>query len=164
MQKTGIDWARNGMAIDADAPYCGYFVAGQHRYAVRVYYEDTDAGGVVYHANFLRFFERARSDMLALAGIDHLAVLAELGQGYVVSEANLRYLAPARLGDALVIVSRPEAIRAASCVIQQRVIRNDAVIVDGRITLAFVSADGRPRRQPPEWLVAMRAIAGEDGA
>jgi acyl-CoA thioester hydrolase len=145
-----------------DMPYVGRLEAGAHRYAVRVYYEDTDAGGVVYHANYLRFFERARSDMLGLAGVDHVAAAAA-GEGhYVVAEAVLRYVGSARLGDALVIVSRVEAVRRAACVIQQRVMRDRQLLVEGRLTVAFVGQYGRPRRQPPQWIQAFEAIKGAD--
>lgn len=148
--------------MTSDTPYCGHFAGSEHRFAIRIYYEDTDAGGVVYHANYLRFFERARSDMLGLAGIDHVAA-AGAGEGhYVVAEAALRYLGSARLGDALLIVSRVDLVRRAACVIQQRVMRGREVLVEGRLTVAFVGPDGRPRRQPPHWIQAFEAIKGAD--
>jgi acyl-CoA thioester hydrolase len=137
-----------------DQPYVGRFVGGEHRFAIRVYYEDTDAGGVVYHANYLRFFERARSDMMMLAGADHAEVLAEGEGAYVVASADLRYVLPARLNDALLVVSRLEKVRSAACVIHQRVIRDDALICEGRLTVAWVGPDGRPRRQPATWIKA----------
>src|ERR1700752_403152 len=106
-----------------DTPYSGRFEAGTHRFAVRVYFEDTDAGGVVYHANYLRFMERARSDMLRLAGIDQRAAM-EAGEGaYAVSDMHIKYRRPAKLDDALVDVSRLTQIRAAAVHIHQRVMR-----------------------------------------
>ena len=145
-----------------DLPYRGRLAGDGHRYALRIYYEDTDAGGVVYHANYLRFFERARSDLLGLAGVDHVAAAAA-GEGhYVVVEAALRYLAPARLGDALVIVSQVELIRGSSCVIQQRVMRGGQLLVEGRLTVAYVDRNGRPRRQPRQWIEAFEAVKGAD--
>ena len=144
-----------------DPPYSGRIAEGAHRFAVRVYYADTDAGGVVYHANYLNFFERARFDFLERCGADHVGAL-EAGEGaYVVAEATLRYLRPARLNDALVIVSRVEAVRAASCVIQQRVMRDGEGLVEGRVVVAWVWPDGRPKSQTPEWIEAFRAIAIE---
>lgn len=141
-----------------EQPYAGRFVEGEHRFAVRVYYEDTDAGGVVYHANYLRYFERARSDMLMLAGADHAHALAG-GQGaYVVAAADLRYVRPARLNDALLVHSNMAEVRNAACVIQQRVMRDGQLICDGRITVAWVGPDGRPRRQPKQWLEAFGAV------
>src|SRR5947209_11531495 len=94
-----------------------------HFFPVRVYFEDTDLTGIVYHANYLRFMERARSDMIALAGADQRAV-QEAGEGvYVVADLAIRYRAPAKLDDELVVVTRLEALRAASPVIHQQVMR-----------------------------------------
>ena len=148
----------------ADLPYSGRFIDREHRFMVRVYYEDTDAGGVVYHANFLRFFERARTDMLHLCGID-IAAAQQGGEGaYVVASADLKYVRPARLGEALTIVSRLEQVRQAACVIQQRVIRDGQVLVEGLITVAFVGTDGRPRRQPAAWVEAFQGFNGAEQA
>lgn len=143
-----------------DQPYAGRFQDQAHRYAVRVFYEDTDAGGVVYHANYLRFFERARTDMLMLCGVDMVAALHEGIGGYVVAEVALRYLKPARLGDTLVIVSRIVESRTSACVIHQRVMRDGEEVADGRVTVVFVGPDGRPRRQPAPWIEAFAAITG----
>ena len=147
--------------IDPDSPYEGSFRGGEHRYAVRVHFEDTDAGGVVYHASYLRFMERARSDMLRLAGIDQRRAL-ESGEGvYAVAELAIRYRRPARLDDALLVVSRVTEIRAASCSIQQRVMRGDEMIADAEVTPAFVGPQGRPKRQPREWVAIFEALRGE---
>lgn len=143
-----------------DRPYAGRFVDGEHRFAIRVYYEDTDAGGVVYHANYLRFLERARTDMLAVAGADIAAAQASGAGGYVVASAALHFRAPARLGDGLLVLSRLEQVRSAACVVQQRVMRDQQVLVDGRLTVAWVGADGRPRRQPAEWIETFRTLDG----
>jgi len=145
-----------------DQPYSGRFVGTEHRFSVRVYYEDTDAGGVVYHANFLRFFERARTDMLALAGVDVAVALNAGHGGYVVAAADLKFLRPARLGETLTIVSTLEQVRQAACVIQQRVIRDGQVLVEGRLTVAFVGEDGRPRRQPAAWIEAFQGFNGAE--
>lgn len=144
-----------------DRPYAGRFADGEHRFTIRVYYEDTDAGGVIYHANYLRFFERARTDMLLLAGADHIEAWARGEGGYVVTEIALKYLKPGRLGDVLTIASRVGEVRSSACVIQQRVIRDGQVMADGRVALAFVGPDGRPRRQPKGWTEAFRAIGGK---
>lgn len=150
--------------LSTDQPYSGRFVDREHRFTVRVYYEDTDAGGVVYHANFLRFFERARTDMLHLCGID-IAAAQHAGTGaYVVASAEIKYVRPARLGEVLTIVSRLEQVRQAACVIQQRVMRDDQLVVDGLITVAFVGADGRPRRQPADWVEAFQGYNGAEQA
>jgi acyl-CoA thioester hydrolase len=135
-----------------DQPLDGYFEGREHRFAVRVYFEDTDLSGVVYHANYLRFMERARSDMLRIAGIDQRAVF-EAGEGaYAVADLAIRYRAPARLDDALLVVSRVIAVRAASVVIHQTVRRGAVVLTEADVTAALVAASGRPRRQPRAWL------------
>lgn len=147
-----------------DLPYSGRFVGSEHRFAVRVYYEDTDAGGVVYHATFLRYFERARTDMLSLCGID-IAAAQHAGEGvYVVAAAELKYIRPARLGEALTIVSRLTQVRQAACLIQQRVMRDEQLVVEGLVTVAFVGADGRPRRQPTAWVEAFQGFNGAEQA
>jgi acyl-CoA thioester hydrolase len=149
------------MAVSVDRPYEGAFVAGTHRFALRVYFEDTDVAGIVYYANYLKFMERARSDMLRAAGIDQRAVL-EAGEGvYVVAEAEIKYRRPARLDDDLVVLSRVREVRAASCVIHQRVMRGDEILTDALITAAFLSADGRPKRQPREWAQMFERLKGE---
>jgi len=143
-----------------DAPYTGRIADGAHHFALRVYYEDTDAAGIVYHANYLRFMERARTDMLALAGID-LGAALRAGEGtYVVAAMDLRFRAPARLGDALLVTSRATDLRGSSCVIQQIVSRDAVGLVAATVTVAFVDAAGRPRRQPAGWLEAFRTLKG----
>lgn len=149
-------------------PPGGRFDGSVHHFAVRAYYEDTDLSGVVYHANYLRWFERARSDMLRLLGIDQRAV-QEAGEGtYAVSELTIRYHAPARLDDAVIIVSRAEEIRAASCRMHQRAFRSsmgriDTLLAEARLRVGFIGPDGRPRRQPEAWRRAMTAIAPDKG-
>src|SRR5689334_24660100 len=110
------------MAV-SDKPYQGSFQDGVHRFAVRVYFEDTDAAGVVYYANYLKFMERARSDMLRAVGIDQHEVLRSGGGAYYVADVTIRYVKPARLGEDLIVVSSVEEIRAASVRIHQRVMR-----------------------------------------
>ena len=147
-----------------DQPYSGRFVDREHRFTVRVYYEDTDAGGVVYHANFLRFFERARTDMLILCGVD-IAAAQRGGEGaYVVASADLKFVRPARLGETLTIVSTLDQVRQAACVIQQRVMRDDELVVEGSIMVAFVGKDGRPKRQPASWVEAFQGYEGAEQA
>ena len=141
-----------------DTPYRGGFIGGEHRFALTVYFEDTDTAGVVYYANYLKFMERARSDMLRAVGIDQRDVLQAGGGAYYVAEANIRYVRPARLGDDLVVVSRLEMVGAASVVIQQRVIRGDELLTEARVTAAFLDANGRPQRQPKEWTEKFKTI------
>ncbi|HWW64235.1 MAG TPA: tol-pal system-associated acyl-CoA thioesterase [Sphingomonadaceae bacterium] len=153
------------MAQDSiDQPQQGRFVAGEHRFPVRVYFEDTDLTGIVYHANHLRFMERARSDMLRCAGIDQRAA-HEAGEGaYAVAGMTIRYLRPAKLDDALLVVSTVREVRAASCVIHQRVRRGEEIVSDAEITVAFVAPDGRPRRQPRDWVTKFERIKGNSAS
>ncbi len=137
---------------DLDRPYRGGFAGAEHRFALTVYFEDTDTAGVVYYANYLKFMERARSDMLRAAGIDQRGAM-EGGEGvYVVAEAHIKYKGPARLGDDLVIVSTVEEVRAASVLIHQEVRRGHEVLAAADITAAFLGPGMRPRRQPKDWV------------
>ena len=137
-------------------PATGRFDGPVHRFAVRVYYEDTDLSGVVYHADYLRWFERARSDVLRLLGIDQRAA-HEAGEGaYAVSELTIRYRAPARLDDAVTVRSRTIEVGAASCRIAQAAWRGERLLADAEVRAAFVAPDGKPRRQLPEWREAFR--------
>ena len=145
-------------------PYEGAWVDGTHRFALRVYFEDTDVAGIVYYANYLKFMERARSDMLRAVGIDQRAVL-ENGEGvYVVADAHIKYHRPARLDDELLVLSQVMEVRAASCVIQQRVMRAGETVADALVTAAFLSAEGRPKRQPREWVAKFERLKKEGRA
>ncbi|WP_375288410.1 tol-pal system-associated acyl-CoA thioesterase [Sphingomonas sp.] len=139
------------------APPSGRIDDGLHLFPVRVYFEDTDLSGVVYHANYLRFMERARSDMLRLAGIDQRATFDATGAAYVVAELAIRYRAPARLDDALTVTSRVTDVRAASVTIQQTVSRDTLILAEADVVAAWVK-DGRPRRQPAEWIASFRML------
>ena len=144
-----------------DEPYSGGWVDGTHHFALRVYFEDTDVAGVVYYANYLKFMERARSDMLRSAGVDQRSVLESGGGVYVVAEAHLKYRGSAKLDDALRVLSRVRDVRAASCLIHQRVMRGQEILVDATITAAFVSAQGRPQRQPRAWVERFERLRRE---
>lgn len=147
------------MSADSfDRPYRGGFVAGEHRFALTVYFEDTDAYGIVYYANYLKFMERARSDMLRACGINQEGELAQSGSAYAVVEAHLRYKRPARLSDDLIIRSRIRELRASSVTIQQRVMRGQELLNDAMITAAFLDGQGRPKRHPVAWLERFKAI------
>ncbi len=135
-----------------EKPYSGRFIGPAHYFAVRVYFEDTDAGGVVYHANYLRFMERARSDMLRICGIDQRGSI-DSGLGvYVITEVAMRYRRPAKLDDDLMVVSEMRELGAATCAIHQRVMRDAEVLTEATVSLAFIGPNGRPKRQPAEWI------------
>jgi acyl-CoA thioester hydrolase len=144
---------------DLDTPYRGGFVGQQHHFALTVYFEDTDTAGVVYYANYLKFMERARSDMLRAVGVDQADVLHRGDGAYYVAECHIRYNKPARLGDDLRVVSSVEAVRAVSVVIHQRVMRGEEQLADAKVTAAFLDANGRPQRQPRDWVERFKAIA-----
>ena len=142
-----------------DHPYRGGFVGKEHRFALTIYFEDTDTAGIVYYANYLKFMERARSDMLRAVGIDQRAT-KEAGDGvYAVAEANIRYLRTAQLGDDLLVVSTVDKVRAASVTIHQRVMRGSETLADAFVTAAFLDAQNRPRRQPRAWVKKFKAIS-----
>jgi acyl-CoA thioester hydrolase len=136
--------------------------AGGHRYAVRVYFEDTDAGGVVYHANYLRFAERARTEALRDLGAAHAEMASLCGLMFMVRRVKLDYLAPARLDDSLLVVTRFLALRAASVELRQSFFRNgeDRPLVVLEVLLACVRvADQRPGRVPERWRVALMSLS-----
>ena len=150
--------------VDVPPPFVpGAFVGAAHHYRARVYFEDTDLSGIVYHANYLRYMERARSDMLRLAGIDQRAAM-EGGEGaWAVTDLTIKYRSPAKLDDDLLVVSTVEAVRGVSVIIAQRILRghdtlSDETLTDGRVTAAFLSPEGRPRRQPAGWADRFTAI------
>lgn len=120
-----------------------------HVLPVRVYFEDTDFAGLVYHANYLKFCERGRSDFIRLLGIHHQA-LANPEQGepsvFVVRRIEIDYLRPARLDDALEVVTRCEEIGGASLTLLQEVRRGETLIVRARVTVVLVSSSGKPQR------------------
>ena len=147
---------------DLDTPYRGGFIGREHRFALTVYFEDTDTAGIVYYANYLKFMERARSDMLRAAGIDQRAA-KEAGEGvYAVAEVNIRYLRPAKLGDDLLVLSTVEQVRAASVPFISEFMRGPEQLADARVTAAFLDPHDRPRRQPKAWVETFKAISEGD--
>jgi acyl-CoA thioester hydrolase len=149
------------MTLALDRPYRGGFAGRDHRFALTVYFEDTDTAGIVYYANYLKFMERARSDMLRAVGIDQRAELERSGNAYAVAEVAIKYRKPAFLGDDLVVVSTVEAVRAVSVTIHQRVMRGPEVVTDAMVTAAFLTSDQRPLRQPREWVERFKAIVAK---
>lgn len=139
-------------------PPSGSLDGTTHRYPLRVYFEDTDLTGVVYHANYLKWFERARTEMLRAVGVEQRGTHEGGGGAYAVAELSIRYLAPARLDDTVVIESKAVELRAASCRIAQRVLRDEIVLAEAQVRVGFVGPDGRPRRQPEEWRAAFAQL------
>ncbi len=133
---------------------------GPHRYTLRVYYEDTDAGGIVYYANYLRFIERARTEALRDLGIPHAQLVEQFRAMFVVRRVEMDYLRPAKLDDSLIITTEAEEIGGATLRLRQVVCAADGTaLADARVRLACVATEGeRPRRIPPRWRAAMQAL------
>ena len=141
-------------------PPSGVLEGQCHLFPLRVYYEDTDLSGLVYHANYLKYCERARSDLLRLLEIDQRAAL-EAGEGYyAVTEANIRYLAPAKLDDSLLVQTECVELRPASVRLLQRVMREKDILVEVTVRVGFIAPNGRPRRQPDAWRQAFQNLFG----
>ena len=142
-----------------DAPSAGRFEGREHRLAVRVYYEDTDFTGVVYHANYLRFFERGRSDYLRLAGTSHAALLDRPDPGaFVITRIAVDFRKAARIDDALIVRTTYDTIKGPRMWIRQSITRGDEVIATAEVEAACIRPDGRPRRPPPELLQCLNPL------
>ena len=127
---------------------------------VRVYWEDTDAGGVVFYANYLKFFERARTEWLRALGAEQQALRDATGAIFIVSDTALRYLQPARLDDLLRITVQPLEIGRASMRLGQQAWRGDALLCEGQIRIGCVDGGSfRPRRFPHEIMTLLTPTA-----
>lgn len=129
-----------------------------HLFRLRVYWEDTDAAGIVYYANYLRFIERARSEFVRELGVDQPALHAELGLTFQVRRCEIDYMAPARLNDVLDVTTTLAALGGASLDLRQTVHRNGVELVQALVRVACVGRDGRPKRLPPAIRRALRKI------
>lgn len=127
-------------------------------YPLRVFYEDTDAAGIVYYANYLKFIERARTEMLRAAGINHSGMQAAYGCVFVVCSCALDYILPARLDDMLDIHTRITVVKGASLIAEQNVLRDDQILVRSELRLACMGENGAPMRFPPILRSALEAM------
>jgi acyl-CoA thioester hydrolase len=139
----------------------GSIVGGRHVMQVRVYYEDTDFTGIVYHANYLRFMERGRTNYLRLLGAGHRDLFEQTekeapGFNFVVRHMDIDFRKPARMDDTLDIVTAAEEVKGASITMHQKVMRGDEVLIEARVQVAFVS-QGRAQRIPKPLRDAMSA-------
>ncbi|MFQ5785116.1 MAG: tol-pal system-associated acyl-CoA thioesterase [Alphaproteobacteria bacterium] len=121
-----------------------------HRFPLRVYYEDTDAAGIVYYANYLKFAERARTEWMRLLGASHSALASEAGAAWAVRRCEVDYLRPARLDDEIEVRTRILAIGGASAMIEQIVACDGVDLARLTLRLAFITPEGRPRRLPAD--------------
>ena len=143
-------------------PPSGKIEGAMHLYPVRVFFEDTDLSGIAYHANYLKWCERARSDLLRVLGINQREAF-EAGEGvYAVSEAQIKWRRPAKLDDELIVETRALELRAASARMEQKVMRGEELLAQVDIVAAFVTPEGRPRRQPEEWRRAFEQFVTKD--
>jgi acyl-CoA thioester hydrolase len=149
-------------ANSLDIPYRGGFIGSDHHFALSVYFEDTDAYGIVYYANYLKFMERARSDFIRAVGVDQAAELRRSGSAYAVVDVHIKYRRPAKLGDDVQVISSVDQVRASSVDSHQRVMRGPELLTDARVTAAFLDGEGRPRRQPSDWVEKFKAITTQD--
>jgi len=142
-------------------PLDGEIRDGRHVLIVRVYYEDTDFTGIVYHANYLRYMERGRTNYMRLIGADHRALFEATekeapGFAFVVRSMTLDFRKPARMDDVLDVVTEAEVVKGASATLRQRVLRGDELLVGASVRIAFVSG-GRARPIPKPLRAAMKA-------
>ncbi len=145
----------------------GFIRDGRHEMAMRVYYEDTDFTGIVYHASYLRFMERGRTNYLRLLGTDQRALFEEVekeapGFAFVVRSMAIEFLKPARMDDVLAVITAPDEIKGASMTVWQKVMRGEETLAEARVRVAFVSG-GRARPIPKPLRAAMKADQQQHG-
>ena len=146
---------KNGEQGDLAAGLSGALTPFGHRLVARVYFADTDFSGVVYHARYLEFLERGRSDYLRLSGIHH----TELADGkhgerivWVVRRMEIDFRIPARIDDVLTVETRADAISGARIFMTQRILRDDELLIEAKVEAAIIGETGRPKRFPKEWV------------
>jgi acyl-CoA thioester hydrolase len=145
--------------MTAELPRTGRIVAGVHQCPIRVYYEDTDAAGIVYYANYLKFAERGRTEMLRCCGIDQERLRRETGIGLVVRRTTVDFVLPARLDDELTVTTRLVAHSGAALEVAQEIARGDTMLARLESRIACVRGDGRPTRPPPALAAALATFS-----
>lgn len=145
-------------AADAAAPDSGRMAGGAHHLAMRVYWEDTDASGIVYYANYLKFIERGRSALLRHLGIDQPALWRDGGLAFVVRRCVIDYHSPARLDDLIEVETRLGDLSGAAVELLQKVRRSDAKLASAVVKLACIDRNGRPQRLPAVVKTALATI------
>jgi acyl-CoA thioester hydrolase len=136
----------------------GKIVRGIHHLSIRVYYEDTDFSGFVYHANYLKFCERARSDFMRLLAVDQNTMFSE-GSAFVVRRMNCEFMRPAKFDDILTVESSPGEAKGARFCVNQRVLRGEDVLFIAEVTAVLIDMRGRPKRLSPDLLAAVSRAA-----
>ena len=139
-------------------PHDGQLFGNEHHFAVRVYFEDTDISGIVYHANYLRYFERARSDLLRVLDIDHRSAMEEDDGAFAVAEMNIKYVRPAKLNDNLLVVTQVTSVRAAGSHMAQKIYRDGELLATVELLVVYITFSGRAKRMPKAWLTAFESV------
>jgi acyl-CoA thioester hydrolase len=145
----------------SNASLDGAILGNRHQMSVRVYYEDTDFSGVVYHASYVRFMERGRTNYLRLLGSGHRELFEQAQNeapafAFVVRSLSIEYLMPARMDDVLKIVTWPHQVLGASITLNQQILRDEDMLIEAQVKVAFVS-QGKPRPIPKPLRIAMKA-------
>ena len=139
-------------------PTSGHIAGGVHVLPLRIYYEDTDAAGIVYYANWLRFLERGRTELLRLLGQEHSALRDERGVNWVVRRLAIDYLKPARLDETIEVVTSCGELRGATLGMIQQARRGEEILVRAELVVACMGATGRPVRLPPILRAALAEV------
>lgn len=142
---------------DRTDPTAGRIVGREHQLPVRIYYEDTDFTGMVYHANYLRYFERGRSDFFRLAGISHTALLAlPEPTAFTLIRVEVDYRRAARVDDALLVRTTYDAVQGARLMVSQRITRGEDLIAEARLQAVCITLQGRAKKPPPDLVARLR--------
>lgn len=147
------------MTIVPEGPTTGRIENGRHILPLRIYYEDTDAQGIVYYANWLRFLERGRTELLRMVGLEHSALRAASGINWVVRRCTIDYLKPARLDETIDIVTACGEMRGASLDMIQQARRGEEVLVRAELLVACMGESGRPARLPLQARNALQRVS-----
>jgi acyl-CoA thioester hydrolase len=148
----------------AEGPTSGRIEGGRHILPLRIYYEDTDAQGIVYYANWLRFLERGRTELLRMIGLEHSALREASGIDWVVRRCTIDYLKPARLDETIDIVTACGEMRGASLDMIQEARRGEAVLVRAELLVACMGEGGRPARLPLQARNALGRVSIASGS
>lgn len=144
------------MTLDA-APSAGWLDGREHVLPVRIYYEDTDFTGMVYHANYLRYFERGRSDFFRIAGISHTELLQMAEPtAFTLVRIEVDYRKAARVDDALLVRTGYDAVQGARLLVSQRIVRGDELIAEAKVQAVCIDLKGRAKRPPREMVEKLR--------
>jgi acyl-CoA thioester hydrolase len=144
---------------ESPQPSAGWLVGREHQLAVRIYYEDTDFTGVVYHANYLRYFERGRSDFFRLVGISHTDFLnLPEPTAFSVIRIELDFKRAARIDDALLVRTTYDSVKGPRLLVSQRITRGDELIAEAQVQAVCIDLQGRAKRPPPQMVERLRPL------